>query len=108
MTRDELIEAAAKARYAYYYCDPTFARWDALRDWEKKEHCVKAASELAIYESLIRADERAKENEACAQVAEKPHEHGGDGWAAKHEVALAGVLSEGIATAIRARMEEPK
>ena len=90
MTQDELIEAAAKAYNA---------TWGAPR-----VSPIAIGRAIDVIEPLIRADERAKENEACARVAEKPHEHGGDGWAAKHEVALAGALAEGIAAAIRVRM----
>lgn len=102
MTHDELIEAAAKAAYESWIEDVR-----ALEpSWEElpSSHRDRMRRSIAAAAPLIRADERAKGNEACARVAEKPHEHGGDGWAAKHEVALANALSEGIAAAIRARM----
>ena len=80
MTHDELIEAAARAM-----CEKRGWSPDICVAWEDgpntgSRQCVKVQWEnfkeeaswvVGALEPLIRADERAKENEACAMVADE-------------------------------------
>ena len=101
MTRDDLIEKAAEALYKDVWGGNPITPWGKLRPVRRTHFIDIAAANLAIYEPLIRADER----EACAQVAERAH--GGAVGCSDGDTYLAGTNLD-AAAAIRARMDEPK
>lgn len=102
MTHDELIEAAAKAIYESWDNYPV----DLKRSWEEyaeklpggaghfRKHAARA---IAAIEPLIRADERAKENEACDEYLVWSNEHNA-WWRAKSAGYCTDVVCAGIYT----------